>query len=71
MPNLLGAQTYRIEGQHYSPELISLLTKTYVTELSQILKNPNHISTDNLIDNIEKESPRKLGVGSFRYRVSR
>ena len=71
MPNLLGAQTYRIEGQHYSPELISLLTKTYVTELAQILKNPNHISTDNLIDNIEKESPRKLGVGSFRYRVSR
>lgn len=71
MPSLLGAQTYRIEGQHYTPELIALLTKTYVTELNQILKNPDHLSTDDLITELENSSPRKLGVGSFRYRVSR
>lgn len=71
MPKLLGAQTYRIEGQHYSPALIALLTKTYVSELKQSIQNPEHLCNDELIATLENSSPRKLGIGSFRYRVSR
>ena len=71
MPKLLGAQTYRIEGQHYSPALIALLTKTYVSELKQSIQNPEHLCNDELIATLENSSPRKLGIGSFRYRISR
>lgn len=69
---LPGADFYRIEAQHYVPQLVGLITKTYKETLSQILNNPTNYSyTDDILKNIITESPRELGIGAFRYRVSR
>jgi len=67
-----GIHNFRIEGQHYRPELIGLLTRIYREELDKITAEGStyQFSTTQL-DKIIADSPRKVGLGAFRYRISR
>ncbi|QJW44634.1 U32 family peptidase [bacterium BFN5] len=71
LPVLRGAASYRIEGQHYSSELIALLASAYRNQLDAINSaqeiQPNH----DIVEKIVLSSPRELGIGAFRYRISR
>ena len=58
---------FRIEGQHYTPELVGLLTQAYCRQLG---KASAPVDTD-LWKKITTASPRELGIGAFRYRNSR
>lgn len=72
LAKLLGAASYRIEGQHYSAELVGQLTRIYRTELNAILENQtNYAFNPSLLKTLSTISPRELGIGAFRYRVSR
>lgn len=72
LANLAGAASYRIEAQHYTPELVGVLTKTYREELDKLTKDLQTYQYDKTIaEKIAKVSPRELGVGAFRYRISR
>jgi putative protease len=66
IPALGGAASYRIEGQYYTPELVGLLTKAYRDRLDGLEIQPNET-----LHKISLSSPRELGIGAFRYRVSR
>ena len=68
---LLGAASYRIEAQHYTADLVGKLTRLYKTELTTLLSTSAYEYDTNKLASIEKESPRPLGIGAFRYRVSR
>ncbi|MDF2569424.1 MAG: Peptidase family [Sporomusa sp.] len=66
-----GISHYRIEGQCYTPELVGLITATYREELDKLASNDKYIFDKKLIEKLAAASPRELGIGAFRYRVSR
>lgn len=69
--NLLGAASYRLEAQYYTPELTGKLTKLYKTELQKILTDDSYQYDASILETITPLNPRQLGIGAFRYRVSR
>ena len=72
LSSLTTVHNYRIEGQHYTPELISLITNIYRQELDKIMTQQSLYQFDPiLLDKLIAASPRKLGLGAFRYRISR
>ena len=71
LPELGGAASYRIEGQHYRPELVGLLTSVYREQLDRLAAAEPAAPADGLIERIAAASPRELGIGAFRYRISR
>ncbi len=72
LQSLQAIQNYRIEGQYYTPALVGLLTATYRQELDKIAaENSAYHFDTTLLDSLTAASPRKLGLGAFRYRVSR
>ena len=69
---LSTVQNYRIEGQYYTAELIGLITKSYRQELDKIRLQQSLYQFDTtMLDKLTAASPRKLGLGAFRYRISR
>ena len=67
-----AVHNYRIEGQYYSPELVGLVTNIYRLELDKIKAQQSLYQFDPmLLDKLVTASPRKLGLGAFRYRISR
>ena len=66
-----GINHYRIEGQHYPPELVGLITALYRTELDKLAAGGNYTFDKTCIDKLTASSPRALGIGTFRYRISR
>lgn len=72
LPSLTAVQNYRIEAQYYRPELVGLLTKMYRQELDSIASSPSTYQFDNSqLEKIIAISPRELGIGTFRYRLSK
>ncbi|MBP2628107.1 MAG: peptidase [Firmicutes bacterium] len=75
LPHLAALSTvhnYRIEGQYYTPELIGLITRIYRQELDKIRLQQSRYQFDTIqLDKLVAASPRKLGLGAFRYRISR
>lgn len=75
LPHLQALQpihNYRIEGQYYTPELVGLLTSIYRQELDKITSEQSAYEFDTKqLDKIVAASPRKVGLGAFRYRISR
>ncbi|MBC8016767.1 MAG: U32 family peptidase [Sporomusaceae bacterium] len=75
LPHLQAVRTihnYRIEGQYYTSELIGLITAIYRQELDKIVADQSAYQFDSKqLDQLFAVSPRELGLGSFRYRVSR
>jgi len=70
--SLTPVQNYRIEGQYYTPELVGLITKIYRQELNKISAQQStyHFDTSQL-EKITAASPRELGIGTFRHRLSK
>lgn len=66
-----GINHYRIEGQHYSPELVGLVTSLYRTELDKLTADKTYTFDKTGINKLTAASPRPLGIGAFRYRLSR
>lgn len=75
LPHLQAIRTvynYRIEGQYYTPELIGLITAIYRQELDKVNAEQSAYQFDpGQLDKLIAASPRELGLGSFRYRISR
>lgn len=69
---LRPVRNYRIEGQHYTPEFVGLLTSIYRQELDKITsQGAAYEFAPEQLDKITAASPRKVGLGAFRYRISR
>ena len=66
---LNGVASYRIEAQDYEPELVAMLTKAYRMALDCLSAGQPAFDKETMED-IEKESPRALGIGTFRFRQS-
>lgn len=62
---------YRIEGQHYTPEHVGLVTAIYRQELDRLATDQTSLFDTGLLEKIAANSPRKLGIGVFSHRVSR
>lgn len=72
LSDLGRALNYRIEGQYYTPDLIGLLTRVYRAEIDKLSTAPSDYHFDaSLLEKIAAISPRELGIGAFRYRISR
>jgi len=75
LPHLTALSTvhnYRIEGQYYTPELVGLITSIYRQELDKIVTQQSQYQFDpKQLEKLIAASPRKLGLGAFRYRISR
>ncbi|MFA6850648.1 MAG: U32 family peptidase [Selenomonadaceae bacterium] len=71
LSKLNGAASYRIEAQHYTPEFTALVTKIYRSELDHINNNKNYTFDKAALDALKENSPRELGIGAYRYRISR
>lgn len=69
LPRLSGAASYRIEAQDYASELTGKLTAFYKGCLQKIASGGQ--GPCELPEPILALSPRALGIGAFRYRVSR
>lgn len=70
--SLTTAPNYRIEGQYYSFEQVGLITKIYRQELDKLLSEQSAYQFDTTqLDRIAAINPRGLGVGTFRYRISK
>ena len=63
-----GIASYRIEAQDYTPEFTGKVTKIY-REALDALANGQEIDQSRL-DEL-KQSPRELGLGTYRFRQSR
>lgn len=70
--SLPGISRYRIEGQHYGAEQVGMITAIYRQELDKLASQKNEYQFDNsLVEKLSAIGPRELGIGSFRYRLSR
>lgn len=72
LASLSVVSNFRIEGQHYTAEQLAVITKAYRYELDKLktMRQDYKYESDQL-DKISAVSPRELGIGVFRYRVSR
>lgn len=69
---LAGIAQFRIEGQHYTPEQLGIIIKTYREELDKLAAQQDKYEFDQKqLERITAISPRELGIGVFRYRISR
>lgn len=69
LDKLNGITSYRIEAQDYEPALAAKITKLYRTALDNLAQGK--IPHADAWKDIEKLSPRKFGIGTFRFRQSR
>jgi putative protease len=70
--SLTAVQNYRIEGQYYTPELVGLITKIYRQELDKlVLLKSEYQFDDKQLEKLTAASPRELGIGTFRHRLSK
>ncbi|EGO61818.1 peptidase U32 family protein [Acetonema longum] len=65
-----GITRFRIEGQHYSPTHIAAVTAYYRQELDKLAANPAGYSIPADYETRLK-GPRQLGLGAFRYKMSK
>ena len=65
-----GIASYRIEAQDYSPELTAKVTHLYRQRLDS-LSTKEPIKDLKALDELQQLSPRKFGIGTYRFRKSR
>lgn len=66
-----GISHFRLEGQHYQPALVAELTAVYRRELDRLSAGSGKDFDPTLLTTLAAKSPRELGIGALRYRVSR
>lgn len=71
LPYLCEAAALRIEAQHYTPAWTGKLVKLYRAQLDALAAKETSSIDSTLLEQIKQGSPRALGIGAFRYRVSR
>ncbi|CUH96893.1 hypothetical protein P22_3005 [Propionispora sp. 2/2-37] len=72
LSGLAHLASWRLEGQHYSPEQIGFITRIYRQELIRLKEQKeNYIFNSAILKELISHSPRELGIGAFRYRQSR
>ncbi|MEN6565725.1 MAG: U32 family peptidase [Veillonellales bacterium] len=72
LSTLSGVTHFRIEGQHYSSSQVGAITAIYRQELTTIKgQAADYRFNSNSLDKLAAINPRELGIGAFRYRVSR
>ena len=72
LQSLAGISRYRIEGQHYTATQVGLITEIYRQELDKCASEQGDYRFDStLLEKVAVIGPRELGIGAFRYRVSR
>ncbi|AIF51109.1 peptidase U32 family protein [Pelosinus sp. UFO1] len=70
--SLTAVQNYRIEGQYYTADVVGAITRVYREELDKLTAQQENYQFDmSQLEKITTISPRELGVGSFRYRLSK
>lgn len=70
LDKLQGVHAFRIEAQDYTPEWTGWLTSAYRAAINRIAgKEVPFKETD--FAKMKNESPRDLGIGAFRFRLSR
>ena len=65
-----GIASYRIEAQTYDPEFTGSITRLYREALDRLFGGEKAFDKE-AFSRIEKRSPRKLGIGTYRFRQSR
>lgn len=72
LSGLAHLASWRVEGQHHSPEQIGFITRIYRQELNRLKEQKeNYIFDSAILKKLISHSPRELGIGAFRYRKSR
>lgn len=72
LANLSAAASFRINAKLYTAAQTAALTALYRMELNKLKPNPKAYLYDTALnEKISAISPRPLGIGAFRYRVSR
>ncbi|HWR40560.1 MAG TPA: U32 family peptidase [Patescibacteria group bacterium] len=67
-----GISHYRIEAQHYTPEQAGLVTRMYHQELEKIQTGGASYRFDPALTGVLSGALNQdLGIGAFRYRISR
>ena len=68
-----GLASYRIEAQDYTPELTGRVTKLYREALDALAagKGAEEAFDHAAFEEVERLSPRKWGIGTYRFRQSR
>lgn len=70
--SLAAISHFRIEGQHYTAEQLAVIVNAYRQELDKLKSMRAAYKYNSLkLDEIAAVSPRELGIGVFRYRISR
>ena len=67
-----GICHYRVEAQHYTPEQVGIVTRMYQRELEKIQTDGASYRFDSTLTPALSEAlGQDLGIGAFRYRISR
>jgi putative protease len=70
--SLAPVSNYRIEGQYYNSEQVGQITKIYREELDKLQSKHSAYQFDTTqLEKLSSISPRELGLGTFRYRISK
>ena len=64
-----GIYAFRIEAKDYEPKLVASLTKAYRNALDKLDAHEPFFD-ENIFQQIQSDSPRKLGIGVYRFRQS-
>ncbi|MCI6158891.1 MAG: U32 family peptidase [Selenomonadaceae bacterium] len=70
LDKLNGVASYRIEAQDYTPELTGLVTEVYRKALNKLDAGQNAFDKE-LVRDLERQSPRRFGIGTWRFRQSK
>ncbi len=70
LPKFNGVASYRIEAQDYAPELTGLLTRIYRSALDSLSAGGEGFDAA-AFEQMKNQSPRELGIGTYRFRQSR
>lgn len=65
-----GIASYRIEAQDYAPELTGKLTRLYRAALDRLAAGQEGFQPEAFAE-VERMSPRALGIGTYRFRESK
>jgi putative protease len=70
LEKLQGVHSFRIEAQDYTPEWTGWLTGAYRSTIDSLARHASPFQ-EKIFSKMKNNSPRELGIGAFRFRLSR